>query len=124
MFSVSDNQSQSFFVDMILWVLFATLLAFSLYLHSQYSDTSTAIKLIFVFFLIFILLAIAFFTKKGRIAYYFAQESLVELRKVVWPSRSEVVQVTWMVSGVIVLISLFLWGIDSAFSALISYVAA
>ena len=33
-------------------------------------------------------------------------------------------KVTLMVAAVIVLISLLLWGIDSAFSALISFVAA
>ncbi len=50
-------------------------------------------------------------------------EASVELRKIVWPKREEIAQVTLMVAAVIVLISLLLWGIDSAFSALISFIA-
>ena len=122
--TIPDNSSQSPIIDFLLWFLFATCLITALYLNSVYPDVATAIKCIFVLFLIFMLVAIAFFTKKGRIAYYFALDAWHELQKVVWPAKSEVVQVTWMVSGVIALISLFLWGVDSGISALISYIAA
>ena len=70
------------------------------------------------------LISVAFFTKKGRIAYTFVLEANVELKKVVWPQNSEVKQVTLMVAVLIGFISLILWGIDTGFSALISYIAA
>jgi len=122
--TIKDNKNQSGLIDFFLWSFFAGIIVFSLYLYANYADTATVIKLLFSLFSIFMLLSVAFFTKKGRIAYTFMLEALVELRKIVWPKREEVTQVTLMVAAVIVLISLLLWGIDSAFSALISFVAA
>ena len=120
---IKDNKNQSGLIDFFLWSFFAGIIFFSLYLYANYADSATVIKLLFSLFSIFMLLSVAFFTKKGRIAYTFMLEASVELRKIVWPKREEIAQVTLMVAAVIVLISLLLWGIDSAFSALISFIA-
>ena len=37
-----------------------------------------------------------------------------ELRKVVWPTRQESVQTTLMIAVVVVIMSLLMWGLDSA----------
>jgi len=43
----------------------------------------------------------------------FVQSSRIELRKVVWPSRQETVQVTIVVFVMILALGLFFWGLDS-----------
>ena len=48
----------------------------------------------------------------GKTAWEFAKGSRVELRKVVWPSNKETVQVTLSVFVIVTLIALFLWGVD------------
>ncbi|HMU82465.1 MAG TPA: preprotein translocase subunit SecE [Leptospiraceae bacterium] len=48
----------------------------------------------------------------------FLKESREELRKVVWPSKEEVMNSTLVVLGAVVLISLFLFSIDRMFSAM------
>jgi preprotein translocase subunit SecE len=58
-------------------------------------------------------LAAFMFTGKGRDTRSFLSESRFELRKVVWPTRQEAVRLTWVVAGVVVVISLLLAGFDA-----------
>lgn len=54
--------------------------------------------------------------KKGGIRKYF-RDLKSEIKKVVWPSKSKVVNNTGIVIGVIVVVGLFLFGVDSALMA-------
>ncbi|WP_407276113.1 preprotein translocase subunit SecE [Halothiobacillus sp. DCM-1] len=56
---------------------------------------------------------LAYATAVGRGIWQFAFDSRVEVRKMVWPTRQETVQTTLVVVLLIVVISLFLWGVDS-----------
>jgi preprotein translocase subunit SecE len=53
--------------------------------------------------------AVASFTVPGREFVVFAQEAVVEVKKVVWPSRKETVQTTAAVFAFVVAMALFLW---------------
>jgi len=55
---------------------------------------------------------VALQTAIGRAAWEFAKVSRQELRKVVWPTRKETMQVTLVVFGLVVLVALFLWVVD------------
>jgi preprotein translocase subunit SecE len=50
---------------------------------------------------------------QGKTFWAFVQSSRVELRKVVWPNRQETIQVTIVVFVMVVVLSLFFWGLDS-----------
>jgi preprotein translocase subunit SecE len=56
---------------------------------------------------------VALTSAPGRQFYAFAQESTVETRKVVWPSRKESFQTTGIVFLFVVVMALFLWIVDS-----------
>ena len=56
---------------------------------------------------------LAFTTVPGKQFYAFAQESTVETRKVVWPSRKESFQTTGIVFLFVVVMALFLWVVDA-----------
>ena len=56
--------------------------------------------------------AVAGFSAPGREFIVFAQEAIVEVKKVVWPSRKETVQTTAAVFAFVVVMALFLWVSD------------
>ena len=52
-------------------------------------------------------------TEPGKQFYVYAQESVVETRKVVWPTRKETLQTTGIVFLFVVVMALFLWAVDT-----------
>jgi len=60
----------------------------------------------------------------GRIAdtQKFVREVQVETKKVIWPERKEAIQSTLMVFVMVVVISIFLYGVDSLLSWLVQKV--
>jgi preprotein translocase subunit SecE len=52
-------------------------------------------------------------SQQGKLLWTFVQTSRVELRKVVWPERQETTQVTIVVFVMVLLLSLFFWGLDT-----------
>ncbi len=57
--------------------------------------------------------AIAMQTQLGRLVWSYIQGSRTELRKVVWPNRKETVQTTLIILVVVLLVGVFLWGLDA-----------
>jgi len=50
----------------------------------------------------------------GKEFYVFAQESIAETRKVVWPTRKETLQTTAIVFVFVLLMAIFLWLVDAS----------
>ena len=55
---------------------------------------------------------LATFTDPGRLFVVFARESIVEVKKVVWPTRKETMQTTAAVFAFVVVMAVFLWVSD------------
>ena len=53
-------------------------------------------------------------TMPGKQFYAYAQESVAETRKVVWPTRKETLQTTGIVFLFVVVMALFLWAVDAS----------
>ena len=69
---------------------------------------------------------IVWFTEPGRRTVAFAQESYNEVRRVVWPTRKETMQMTGIVFAFVAIMGLFLWILDkfvewSLFSVLLGW---
>ncbi|MDP3705785.1 MAG: preprotein translocase subunit SecE [Legionellaceae bacterium] len=77
-----------------------------------YHVSGPILALVWIGWLVFTL-TFAFFTEKGKQAYLFAKEAKVELEKVVWPSRQEATQTTFIVMIMVTVTGFVLWGIDS-----------
>jgi len=56
---------------------------------------------------------VGWLTVPGRQFYAFAQESVAETKKVVWPTRKETFQTTGVVFLFVVVMAVFLWLIDA-----------
>ena len=55
---------------------------------------------------------VLFFSEAGHRFVAFAKDSIVEVRKVVWPTRKETVQTTAVVFGFVLCMAFFLWVVD------------
>ncbi len=58
---------------------------------------------------------LALTTSQGQSFIELLKEAQVEARKIVWPTGQETWQTTLIVLGVVVVMSLVLWGLDSLF---------
>lgn len=61
----------------------------------------------------FLAMLIASQSHMGKSAWHFIRGSRVELRKVVWPTRTETTQTTIAIIFIVFLLGLMLWGLDS-----------
>ncbi len=51
-------------------------------------------------------------TERGRALWKFIQGSRVEIRKVIWPTRTEAMQTTLTVFVFVLILGIFFWGLD------------
>ena len=64
------------------------------------------------------LIGLAFFlilkkTKQGSQFCHYWHESVVELKKVTWPNKKETMQTTMAVLGMVIIMGIILWTVDS-----------
>jgi preprotein translocase subunit SecE len=52
-------------------------------------------------------------TETGRVILSYRQGAMIELRRVVWPSRRETMQTTLLIVVVVMVLAVFLWGVDA-----------
>ena len=57
--------------------------------------------------------AVFWMTAPGKHFVLYSQESVAETKKVVWPTRKETLQTTGIVFLFVLVMSLFLWAVDS-----------
>ncbi|MDV5172041.1 MULTISPECIES: preprotein translocase subunit SecE [Photobacterium] len=118
----AENQSSSGGMDGLKWVAVFALLAAAVVGNYLYSDVSVVLRAAAVVVLVAAAGGIAALTAKGKTAIAFARESRMEVRKVVWPTRQEATQTTFIVLAVTVIMALALWGIDGIMVRLVRLV--
>jgi preprotein translocase subunit SecE len=57
---------------------------------------------------------VAWTSAQGKLFYTFAQESVAETKKVVWPTRKETIQTTAIVGAFVLVMAIFLWIVDAS----------
>lgn len=106
-------------MDPLKWVVVFVLLAAAVVGNSLYADMSVVLRATGVVALVAMALGMAALTAKGKATITFARESRMEVRKVVWPTRQETLQTTFIVLAVTVVMSLILWGVDGVMVRLV-----
>lgn len=101
--------------DALKWLLVVLLLVGGVVANFYYSYIAVAIRSAVGIVLAILVLLIASQTHKGWKAWSFVKGSRAELRKVVWPTRQEIVQITSVVVAMVIVVALILWGLDSFF---------
>jgi preprotein translocase subunit SecE len=77
-----------------------------------YEAESQLYRVLGVVFAAGVAIAISSTTNLGQNLIGFGREARMEVRKVVWPTRQETVQTTFMVIVAVIVIGIFLWLID------------
>lgn len=78
----------------------------------HYEAESQLYRVLGVVFATGVAIAISATTTLGQNLIGFGREARMEVRKVVWPTRQETVQTTFMVIVAVIIIGIFLWLID------------
>ena len=110
--------------DLIKWVLAGILFIaalFAFYYYDYYPLIYRVLGLVGVIVLDFIIL---FNTEKVKNLRVFTYDARVELKKVVWSTKAEVIQTTLIVFVVVILMSVLLWLLDKLLGAGIKFLLA
>ena len=99
--------------DLLKWFAVVLLIAAAIAGNIYFENQAAALRTGAMILVAVVVFSIVLFTEQGRKIVAFAQDARIEMRKVVWPSRQETMQVTLMVVAIVVVTALFLWGIDT-----------
>jgi len=99
-------------LDTVKLALAAAILVGGIVGYYQYENQSLLISVPVI--LIAVALAVVVFmqTERGRTLWKFIQGSRVEIRKVIWPTRTEAMQTTLTVFVFVLILGIFFWGLD------------
>ena len=117
---ITKADSSPGLLDTAKLVLAALVLIGGIFAYYYYEDESLLLRVAGVLVALGIGAVIAFQSAQGQLLWRFIQGSRVEIRKVVWPTRQETAQTTLIVTVVVLLVGLFLWGLDSLLSLVVS----
>ena len=102
--------------------LAVVLLGAGVYGFYHFADESLLYRVLGLLAVAAVAIGIASQSAAGRRALSFAQDSRTEVRKVVWPTRTETMQTTLIVMLLVLLVCIILWALDGllgwAFQAL------
>ena len=99
--------------DLLKWFIVSTLICITIWGNWYYSELSLFYRVVAVVVFAAIALAVALQTEKGIAFSELLREARIEMLKVVWPTKEETTQTTLVVLGVVFVISIILWGVDS-----------
>jgi preprotein translocase subunit SecE len=112
-------QSASRF-DFLKWLVVFVLIAIGVVGNQYYSAESLLYRVLALVGLAIVAVLVALQTDRGRRFATLLKEARVEIRKVVWPTRPELVQTTAIVVVFVLVVALLLWGMDSLISWLVA----
>jgi preprotein translocase subunit SecE len=102
--------------DPVLWILVAAIVLGGVYANTEFVAINVLLRAGAGLGLAVVAIGIALQTANGHAAWELAKEARVEVRKVIWPTRQETTQTTMIVVGVVILVALMLWMLDSGLS--------
>ena len=103
-------------LDPLLWLIVVAIILGGIYANTIYVGVNVLVRTLAGIGLAGVAVAIALQTFRGRAGWDLAKEARVEVRKVIWPTREETTQTTLIVVAVVIVVGLFLWGLDSGLS--------
>ncbi len=99
-------------IDTVKWLAVFMLLAVAVVGNAYYGEQPLFYRAVIGVLLVAAAAALALTTAKGRQFNEFRREAMVELRKIVWPTRQETLQTTLIVFVVVAVVAFILWVLD------------
>ena len=107
-------------LDILKWSVVIALVGAGIAGNAYFADESLLYRLLALLVLAAVAGFVALQTAKGRSFWQLLKDARVEIRKVVWPTKSETQKTTLIVMAVVVLVGLLLWALDSLLSLAVS----
>ncbi|MEO7621618.1 MAG: preprotein translocase subunit SecE [Gallionella sp.] len=86
------------------------------YLH----ESPAVLKLASILVGLLLAAGVAWTSEPGKRFFAFAQDSVAEAKRVVWPTRKETIQTTAVVIAFAVTMALFLWAVDASLMVVVN----
>lgn len=99
-------------LDMVKWIIVIAFLGGLVYAYSAYEEISVLYRALAAVAIVVISLGIAATTEKGSNFLIFAKDARTEVRKVIWPSRSEANRMTLIILLATAVVGVMLYLID------------
>lgn len=116
----TENSSSG--LDAFKWLVVIALIAVGVVGNNYYSDQSVLYRALALIALAAVAIVVGLSTVRGAAFLVLVKEARTEIRKVVWPTRQETTHTTLIVVGVVLIMALILWGLDSLLGWLISLI--
>jgi preprotein translocase subunit SecE len=116
--SRADSSASRF--DLVKWLVVFVLVAAGVAGNQYFNAESLLYRVLALVALGLVAALVALQTDRGRRFATLLKEARVEIRKVVWPTRPELVQTTVIVLVFVLVVALILWGMDSLISWLVA----
>lgn len=107
-------------LDSLKWLLVALLVVAGVGGNHYFAAESLLYRVLGLVVLAVVAVFCALQTGKGQLFSDLFKGAKAEVRKVVWPTRQETVQTTFMVVLVVLAMGLLLWGLDTLLGWLVS----
>lgn len=102
-------------MNFLKWLVIVLIIAGGIVANLYYAQVDTAYRATVGIFVAALALSMIYTTDQGKVAWAFAKSARTELRKVVWPTRQEVIQTALVVVAMVVVTTMILWAIDTFF---------
>lgn len=102
--------------DAVKWLLVVALIVLGVVGNYQYAGESLLYRVVGLLVLAGVASFVALQTRKGKAFSSLLREAKTEIRKVVWPTRQELIQTTMIVVVFVLVVALVLWALDSLVS--------
>ncbi|MFB1002355.1 MAG: preprotein translocase subunit SecE [Pseudomonadales bacterium] len=109
-------------LNSVLWILVVALVVAGVYGNAYFGGESLLYRVLGMLVVAIAAAMVAFQTVQGKAFWVLLKGARTEIRKVVWPTRQETVQTTMIVSLVVIVAGLLLWGLDTLLGWLVSLV--
>ena len=120
--SEKAEQGSAGALDAVKWVVVAALVVAAIWGNSFYGDISPLYRALAIVALAIVAGFVGLQTEQGKAFNQLRKDALVELRKVVWPTRQETLQTTLIVLVFVVIVALILFLMDWTLNGLVSWV--
>ena len=112
----SKAEAGEYQLDSLKWLVVLAVVGGGIYANSYYAAIEPLFRALAGVLVAALAIGVALQTEKGAWAWNLAKEARVEVRKVVWPTTQETTQTTLIVVGVVIVVALILWALDSSLS--------
>jgi len=106
-------EEQEYKLDPVKWLFVLLVVGGGIFANSYFSELALYYRVPALLVAAIIAGFVAANTAKGSALLSLLRESVVEVRKVVWPTRAETNQTTLIVVVVVFVMALILWGLDT-----------